>query len=508
MTMERDELFLERDGGQRQKSKQHQIQSYSPEVSPMSRESSRRLSDQYYGVAYSSYPPTAQEYEQVNTHRNGYHNPDVQSRTQPTQNFVSGIQQRVESGKLPAEGLGGASSADAFGDPGKSGGDAETTSPQPWIIGSFARSNKRISSRRAAAVREVRNNNERYQSSKPEQILGTGFDTLPDLESGVAQSGTRAGAMQPPSPRSQRLALASHPVNDDSPDGGTAATSATKPRKRVRYLLSPLTGPKSTGLSSPAPRSPFPFTLGRRSRKSALRDKNDAPRTIKVLHRCNNGRALAVTDLLILAPNAQSRSTTGQQCTPDATPMDDEALFRSLHSKIVELKGGRLAWLLHRLLGLRTLQSLRLVQYSRRTDVISCDGTLPYEAEAFSSRLAMRYLDKPKLGRDRMEWVNWAFRLPRLSAVSDSPDADLQEVALELVHGWAVFRIAIAWLLVLIVAIASGSVWVIFGLERDGGEGLKRAGGRVQTGVVLAETVAVLGWGMLTGWGATCWLLD
>ena len=97
-------------------------------------------------------------------------------------------------------------------------------------------------------------------------------------------------------------------------------------------------------------------------------------------------------------------------------------------------------------------------------------------------------------------------------------------MALELVEGWKVSRIAVALAVVVVLSLVGTLLWTFLGIggglrlqneARVGfpvelkmvSAGFRQAGSRVQTGVVLGVLVLLLGWTVVGAWMLLSWLV-
>ena len=78
---------------------------------------------------------------------------------------------------------------------------------------------------------------------------------------------------------------------------------------------------------------------------------------------------------------------------------------------------------------------------------------------------------------------------------------------LEFVQGWCLWRIAVAMLLVVILAIAAALLWTFLGLSVLS-VGYKGAGTRVGEGAVFGGFVMLVGGAIVGGWIWVSWLIE
>jgi len=154
--------------------------------------------------------------------------------------------------------------------------------------------------------------------------------------------------------------------------------------------------------------------------------------------------------------------------------------------------------------------------------------------DSFSTSELMKHYHCPRLGKAKYGWVHWAHRLasaagpspllqsPAPNPLSESPGTreregqreELKDVerevcagGLEFVEGLCVWRIVVAMMIVVLLAIAAALLWVFLGLSVQP-IGYKGAGGRVGEGAVFGGFVLLVGGAIVGGWIWVSWLLE
>ncbi|KAL8948138.1 MAG: hypothetical protein Q9222_005649 [Ikaeria aurantiellina] len=201
---------------------------------------------------------------------------------------------------------------------------------------------------------------------------------------------------------------------------------------------------------------------------------------------------------------------------------DDERLFRLIRKEYARMRG---VW--SGLASARGVNGIRLLGYHRLSE-------LAVEEERLTRRKAFRVYDgvfteqrmmdlftSPRKGRKQHEWVDWIRRLPRNA---QDVHTDEENLALELVEGWEVRRIAFAFLLVIVLSVLATLLWTFLGvdgaiiLQNDAmlgfpvqlkmkSAGFRGASIRVGTGLALGVLVLLLGWTAVGSWVLLSWLI-
>ena len=173
----------------------------------------------------------------------------------------------------------------------------------------------------------------------------------------------------------------------------------------------------------------------------------------------------------------------------DYPRFDDERLFELISTKYGTLRGP-----VEKLVGLRTLKTIRFMRVSQvHSDMPTLAKRL--SLDDFGQPNLLELYHDPRRGRGRHSWVEWVHR----SSTPPSGCEDHQEgearLALEFVEGLAIGKMVLVYAVVLAASISAGVMWIIYGVESSpqAAPGWKGAGARVQTGIVLASFVLGMG---------------
>ncbi|MCJ1460401.1 hypothetical protein MMC28_010781 [Mycoblastus sanguinarius] len=207
------------------------------------------------------------------------------------------------------------------------------------------------------------------------------------------------------------------------------------------------------------------------------------------------------------------------------TEFDDEKLFKLLRSEYTSMRGSLL-----NLLSARNIRSINLLSYRSTHQLATSHATHMHfrvneiDGEFAEARM-LTLFQKPHLGRKHNQWVEWVSTLPENSGEHAS---DKDRIAVEIVEGWCVAKLACAVAAVLVCSLAAMLLWIFLGLGGGeleaassgnnfvGGSGLvhgestvgfRGAGGRVGAGVALGLLVLGLGWTVVAGWALLSWLV-
>ncbi|KAL8681027.1 MAG: hypothetical protein Q9186_002800 [Xanthomendoza sp. 1 TL-2023] len=201
---------------------------------------------------------------------------------------------------------------------------------------------------------------------------------------------------------------------------------------------------------------------------------------------------------------------------------DDEKLFRLIKREYVSMRGV-IKWFasargVH---GISLLGYHKLSQLASKEDRPTRRKTFRVYDDVFTEQRMMDLWKAPRSGRKNYEWVEWIRRLPRYSEGLQSNE---ENVALELVEGWNVRKIASALILVVVLSLLGTLLWTFLGvnggvrLQNDAmvgfpvelklmSAGFRQAGNRVQTGLALGILVLLLGWTGVGAWILLSWLV-
>ena len=306
------------------------------------------------------------------------------------------------------------------------------------------------------------------------------------------------------SPLSSRHPLMSNPVEEPGTRGPLPELPSSK---QVRHALlpvktnSPNNFPQHKIVRTPyptfsgSPSSPFLPMSARVPRPCVLYLRLDG-------HNNNPSKFASVIipgrrRLGILAHH-ESRSQQGMSI------FDDEQLFQLLRKEYRKLRHP-----LQRLISLRTLQSLDLLYTSPGSLNGAAEtrsiGLTQFKSPHLTPATMMNRFRKPARARGAYIWTDWLHDLS-LELSGSSVDGPAR-VTVEFKEGWSVTKllllVAVKWL----VSAGAGIVWVIIGIDAARQQGLKRAGARVQTGILLSGVLLLLGWSLLGAWAVLSWLI-
>ncbi|KAL8734350.1 MAG: hypothetical protein Q9166_001548 [cf. Caloplaca sp. 2 TL-2023] len=201
---------------------------------------------------------------------------------------------------------------------------------------------------------------------------------------------------------------------------------------------------------------------------------------------------------------------------------DDERLFRLIKHEYTGMRG-----IVKSFASARGIDGISLLGYHRLSQLAAKEGrptrrkTFRVYDDIFTEQRMMDLWRAPRRGRKKHEWVEWIRRLPR---ASEDLHTDEENVALELVEGWNVRKIASALLLVVILSLLGTLLWTFLGVNGDvklqndavvgypvelkiKNAGFREAGTRVQTGLALGILMLLLGWTGVGAWILLSWLV-
>ncbi|KAI9706102.1 MAG: hypothetical protein M1836_005508 [Candelina mexicana] len=257
-------------------------------------------------------------------------------------------------------------------------------------------------------------------------------------------------------------------------------------------------------------RTPYPFSKKRSTRKPPLSASASSESTLILSLPSKNAAVPRLAKIIVPGRNEFNSAADSLTKTKHFTGLDfdDEALFKIMRKRYRKTRG-----LLRRLLSLRGLKSIGIVSFhNHHTCTLQKDSEKPFFGGHSSKNSGGQYSPqrlwaqyrKPKLGRGHYDWVDWVHHLPFNSVEGEQLGDD---AALEFLEGWRIGLLFTAVLAVLIVSVAAAVLWVILGLGNGEKEGYMNAGGRVETGAVLAGVVLMMGWTGIGAWGGLSWLL-
>lgn len=207
---------------------------------------------------------------------------------------------------------------------------------------------------------------------------------------------------------------------------------------------------------------------------------------------------------------------------------DDEKLAKLIQKEYFGMRG-----VFRSIFSARNVQDVKIFSYATTSDLVdkidsasSNPFILPENRDLGEAQMLALYR-KPRLGRRKYAWLVWIARRPENSPRLASGK---QNLALQLVEGWCIWKIASTLLTILALSAAATLLWVFLGIGGDSWTrpsmnapsdpglstenqyiqeshaGFRGAGGRVQTGVLLGALVLMLGWTGTGAWILLSWL--
>ncbi|KAL8718923.1 MAG: hypothetical protein Q9225_004005 [Loekoesia sp. 1 TL-2023] len=201
---------------------------------------------------------------------------------------------------------------------------------------------------------------------------------------------------------------------------------------------------------------------------------------------------------------------------------DDERLFQLIRKEYTSMRGIAKSFFSARgVSGISLLGYHRLSQLAVKEHRPNRRKTFRVYDDIFTEQRMKDLWTSPREGRKKHEWIEWIRRLPRYS---EGLRTDEENVALELVEGWMVGKIAFTFLLVVVLSLLATLLWTFLGvnggviLQNDAmvgfpvelrmkSAGFRGAGVRVETGLALGVLVLLLGWTGAGAWMLISWLV-
>lgn len=268
-------------------------------------------------------------------------------------------------------------------------------------------------------------------------------------------------------------------------------------------------------------RSPYPLGYQTKLEKAAVKAENRAEAILTLVLYDHRTRVPRVSKVVVPVIGATSAENVNSDEQPKSTPalkneFDDEMLF-----KLIRAEYGRMRGIFGTLFNARNVQDLCFLSYTKGSQLVKQDRgarrkSFPVNSrEVFAETELLAFYRRPKLGRGERGWVEWIERRGGDSGGEDSRE----KVALELVEGWCIWKIALALFLVMVASLAATLLWTFLGVGgkyqhyeyhnrlRTSQEQIRGAGGRVETGAVLGALVLLLGWTGVGAWIMLSWLV-
>lgn len=201
---------------------------------------------------------------------------------------------------------------------------------------------------------------------------------------------------------------------------------------------------------------------------------------------------------------------------------DDEQLFRLVRKEYTAMRGITKVFFSARgVSGISLLGYNRLSQLAVKEHRPNRRKAFRVYDDIFTEQRMKNLWTNPQKGRKKHEWVEWIRRLHRYS---EGLHTEEENVALELVEGWKVGKIAFTFSLVVVLSLLATLLWTFLGvnggvvLQNDAmvgfpveirmkSAGFRGAGVRVETGLALGVLVLLLGWTGAGVWILLSWLV-
>ena len=306
------------------------------------------------------------------------------------------------------------------------------------------------------------------------------------------------------SPLSSRHPLMSNPIEEPNTRGSLPELPSSS--KQVRHALLPIkTNTPNNFPQHKIARTPYPTFLGSPSSPfSPVSARGRRPCVLYLRLNGHNNNPSKFASVIIPGRRRLGilahHESSGQQGT---SSFDDEQLFQLLRKEYRKLRHP-----LRRLISLRTLQSLDLLYLYTSPGPLNgaaetrSIGLTQFKSPHLTPVTMMNRFRKPDRAKGVYIWTDWLHDLSNeLSGSIDGP----ARVTVEFREGWSMTKllllVAVKWLM----SAGAGILWIIIGVDAARQQGLKSAGARVQTGVLLSGVVLLLSWSLLGAWALLSW---
>lgn len=320
--------------------------------------------------------------------------------------------------------------------------------------------------------------------------------------------------------------LRSHPIR-------RAATVPTRKRVSFPTLATLDIRPEHRSLRQTVVTTPYPTHPSALVEDSSLdvHNRREAMLTL-VIHNFQT-RVPLTKKLVIPSGHAITLEDSSHEKKPKimatlSNDFDDEKLVKLIQKEYVGIRG-----VFRSFLSARNVQDVKIFSYSTTSDLVDkIDAThgnpfvSPENRDLGEAQMLGLYR-KPSCGRRKHAWLVWIARRPENSTRRASGK---QNLALQLVEGWCLWKIASTILSLLVLSAVATLLWIFLGIGGDSltlshmndtsdaglstelpniqgsRVGFRGAGGRVQTGVLLGTLVLMLGWTGTGAWILLSWL--
>ncbi|KAL9614014.1 MAG: hypothetical protein Q9167_001494 [Letrouitia subvulpina] len=275
-----------------------------------------------------------------------------------------------------------------------------------------------------------------------------------------------------------------------------------------------------------------PYPLGFKGKSSGEKDterelQNEDRQTMVMLVLYSYSSTTPVIKKVVVPEDKEMQLFDNDEKRPQfrarmSVRFDDEKLFKLLKKEYRRMRG---FWKMT--LSARSVYGISLLGYHRLSQLAPADDrrgkrkSFRVYDDVFTEARMIKLWQKPKLGRKKFEWVDWARRMPKDSEVLQTDD---EKIALELVEGWCVRKIVFAVSAAVMLSILATLLWMFLGYRDEVFEsvpgdiggfvnvraaqgGFRGAAIRVETGVALGVLVLLLGWTGVGAWVLLSWMV-
>ncbi|USW56482.1 hypothetical protein Slin15195_G098010 [Septoria linicola] len=392
-----------------------------------------------------------------------------------------------------------------------------------------------------------------------QELMNSNHSPLKDQRASALPAALRTN-----DPRSPRDHL---PANS-SPEQ-TSSHRSGQSRKRAHFVPPPI---DVNGVRHSLPpdliRTPYPHSASITHSPHLTRNtpsSGTSPEVLNLSIRRSNSNSRSRTTTITIPPASAAHSYSAhrtnekglaeEHCQAEAADFDDETLALSLRKAYKSLAGPSLL----RLFSARSLSRIIIGGPDSHTRDAECGRLLHpqrptvlahhWSIDSFSEENLLELFRKPKLGRGKFAFVQWARSAagtnktccgggdhataaappgPDTEVAESSDEADLLDdhhhhlshfhiqpktVHLEFILHWSARRISLALLFIILLAVAACLLWIFLGKQSAPGPdpivtaGFRGAGDRVGTGLLMGVMVLLVGLTGLGGWLGLSWLV-
>ena len=340
---------------------------------------------------------------------------------------------------------------------------------------------------------------ERISPPKPVAIGSAAAKADPHISSDKGKSGDETLVsleVQQNSSETIPDGLRSHPVR-------RAATVPTRKKVTISIPAELALNDRHRLIRQTSVTTPYPGRPSNTAEESSLQTRHERREALLTIVLRNRQTRVPVTKKIVI-PGGRGMTladSSDEQNPPImatlTTRYDDAKLGKLIRQEYASMRGK-----IRTILSARNVRDVKIFTYNTTSDLIENLGSNaqnPFVAPAnrdLGEAQMLALYRKPSSGICKHAWLEW---IAEMHGQSANRASRRQNLALELVEGWNIWKILGTLGTMIVLSVAATLIWSFVGVGGD-------PQGRINTGFIFGALVLLVGWTISAAWALLSWL--